>query len=438
MHISGSQVRKYRKAAGIDQGAMAKQLGISGSKLCRIETEDRPFPTELLDKLYLIIEDLNPNSIIALSAARVPEIVAEGKAAEKNRRREERLRNLTQVTSLDDIGKTYRYKDFIVVPTQYYARWSGQETKHVNEAIERLTSQNRLEKDEHFFYLTYEDASNFCEIRSCDLKPSEIKKGLTLITYSAVNRLTHHFQDPYSVARSNYITDTFSNLNPPAGTDGEVIRNFSPREQIINMIALGEQILATDKEVVKLSGLFVEGLDAMRAGKLELEAKIETTDAKIEATDAKLEAKIDATKNELDAKLSKVTVTANGASRIDTDQMQAFKDIFAAKNREYGHGSVWGMLVKDLKKRFALRGDTYKDLASRDFDAALQFCIDWYPNRAQLYAIQGKIAADAEAKEIKKNKKMELFEPKATYVSPVAAKSNSVERTKGGTWTVIN
>lgn len=435
MQISGSQVRKYRKAAGIDQGAMAKQLGISGSKLCRIETEDRPFPTELLDKLYLIIEDLNPNSIIALSAARVPEIVAEENDAEKGRRQKERLRNLSPITSLSDIGKTYRYKDFIVAPTQYYAKWSGQETKHVNQAVDRLATQGRLELEEHFFKLTLEDAKIFVANTACDLSPKEMQSGLILITYSAVNRLTHHFQDPNSVARSNEITDTYTHLT---STDGEVIRNFSPREQIINMIALGEQILATDKEVVKLSGLFVEGLDAMRAGKLELEAKIETTDAKIEATDAKLEAKIDATKNELDAKLSKVTVTANGASRIDTDQMQAFKDIFAAKNREYGHGSVWGMLVKDLKKRFALRGDTYKDLASRDFDAALQFCIDWYPNRAQLYAIQGKIAADAEAKEIKKNKKMELFEPKATYVSPVAAKSNSVERTKGGTWTVIN
>lgn len=449
MEISGSQVRKFRKAAGLDQGTVAKKLGISGSKLCRIETEDKSFPAELLDRLYSVLGELNPNSPLALSAARITEIEAEEAAAEKERQRQEKLRNLPSVETLGTIGKTYRYKDFIVVPSQYYARWSGQEIQHVNQAIERLAMQNRLEIGEHFFKLTYEEARLFVDITKCDIELQGLTKGLVLITYSAVNRLTHHFQDPNSVARSNLITDTYTYQNPVDGRLHPLAAQIlSPREQIRHLVNIGSQFLELDQFTVKLAVDVKEGLR-------QVESQIQETDtklaAKIDATDAKLDAKIEETKSEIDEKISQVKVN-NGASVLDRDQTVAINRALSAKNIEYGHGSVNGMVLRQLKIRFDLGSkDTYKGIASRDFEDALQFIKNWIPSPAQMKTIQDRIAEDKakkeeerEEKRLKKEakvaKKKEIFQQATPQPMQVTKPIEPViiPPRSGGIWQVVN
>ena len=102
------------------------------------------------------------------------------------------------------------------------------------------------------------------------------------------------------------------------------------------------------------------------------------------------------------------------------------------------------MLQSALKRQFLLKthGNTWKCIASRDFEAALQFCKNWTPNPAQLKTIKERI----EAEDNSKRRKKEIFQPvitKPTLVKPIIVPdpiAAVIEKPKkeGGVWQVIN
>ena len=283
-----------------------------------------------------------------------------------------------------------------------------------------------------------------------------MKKGLTLITYSAVNRLTHHFQDPNSVARSNLITDTYTYQNP---MDAKTIEEhlLTPRVLIANLVSLGTQYFDADKRLAKLGADFQHNAKQLVvvAAKIEAtdarieatDAKLEATDAKIDATDAKFEAKIEETKSEMNAKIGKAKVN-NGASLLDRDQLDALNGVLSEKNAEY-HKTVNGMIIRDLKLRLSLgTKDTYKCIASRDFEYALQFCKNWIPSPKQMETLRERIEADEAEKRTKKEakaaKKKEIPQQAAPQpeTKPMQVtkpiESRLIPPRSGGIWQVVN
>ena len=271
-------------------------------------------------------------------------------AERSSRRLTQPKSELKTVDALLSIGNTYRYRDFIVVPSQYYAKWAGAETRIINQAIDRLEERNRLEKNEHFFRITNEEAKDFINITGCDLSFQEVLKGLVLLTLRAVNTLSHYFNDPNSIARSNQIDDAFTSM-----------------EQITKSNLTGIQ------QMYAMSNLIRRWID-MEEQQVIIGAQLETMGKNIALTDAK----VDATKLELEQHRQ--------SSRLNRDQIDALEDMFRIKNKEHGHPSVQGLVQRHLKQVFLghrASGNSYKDIAAKHFPEMLERAKAWIPTPAE-------------------------------------------------------
>lgn len=343
--MTGVEIKAWRKSVGLEQKTVAIQMGVSPATLCRIEQEDRAVTGEQLDRLYSLYANLRPDSPVVQSATRVPEIEIE----------KSKLKKAFPVQDLTILGTTYPYQDYKVVPSHYYAMWSGQEPKHVNQAIDRLAERGRLEIGEDFFKLNHAETKDFILVTKCDLDPQEVKKGLTLITRKTVNRLTHYFDDPNSLAKSDHIDSQYTTIEEVAASD------LSGRAKLIYMTELCNNWLAMDEKRSKMG------------------AKIAAVSKNLSITDAKL----DATKAALEAHKQ--------SSRLTSDQIEELENIIRLKIKEYGHGCVKGLVLRYLKQVFLgdrASGNTYKDIACRHYEEALVRVRNWIPTPLDRESIQ--------------------------------------------------
>ena len=346
--IRGSELKLWRKSMGVEQKVVAIQMGISPATLCRIERDDRPVTGEQFDKLKKFYTNLPPTSRIMQSAAEAKELKDTDTA-----------KQLPAIETLTTIGRSYQYKECTVVPSHYYARWCGQETRVVNQTIERLQEQSRLEIDEDFFKLTPEEARDFVNITNCDLDLTEVKKGVTLITRRTVNTLSHYFNDPNSIAKSRSVNEGIiggiTNLDDLARSD------LPSRSKMLIMNEFCKRWLEAD-EVRAMMG-----------------EKIETIAKELTETDLK----VDQTKKALE--------DHKQASRFTSDQMLHIEGMCREKSEQYGHYCVSSIIKRHLKDvflgRFASAG-TYKDISSRHFDEAVMRVRNWIPTQANLQSIQ--------------------------------------------------
>ena len=345
--ITGGYIKMWRKSAGIDQKEVAAQMGVSPSTLCRIEREDRKFSNEQADRLLKIYSSIKPDSPIAKATAKMPEIVAESRRGA-----------LEAVNNLSSIGSTYLYQDYKVVPSQYYAKWSGQEPRCVNQAIDRLQEQGRLEIGEDFFKLNHEESKDFIKITNCDLDFQNMKWGLILITRKVVNTLTHYFNDPNSVAKSKIINSGFTAIEEsPSG------QSFESVEQIINSDMSNREKMAMLGYMCQ-TWLDVDKKRSLMGAQIEVVSKsLLVTTEKAEATQAELEAH-------------------KQSSRFTSDQIEALETAMREKIKDYGHGCVKGLIQRYLKQIFLAgraHSNTYKDIASRHYGEALVRVKNWIP-----------------------------------------------------------
>jgi len=410
MLISGKQIKAWRKTAGLEQKEVAKKLGISNSTLCRIEMEDRAITGKLLELIPSLMSlDLTSDSVIATAAGQLATAEAFESKREKERLRIEKLKNLQDINTLTDIGNTYRYRDFIVVPSQYYARWSGQDTKRVNETIDRIAEQGRLEIGEHFFKLNFEETRDFIKKEPFDLDANDIKFGLVLITFSAVNRLTHHFRDPVSVAQSNYITDTYTSLTDKPRSFVDVISTVdNPYEKFALLSDMCKKIsehhlaaMKTSEQFQVLSKKQTATELIVEANKVELDTKIEATVAKVDAHKVQLETKIEETKAEVDARI--VAADADIQARLDAspfscDQLAVIDELIRQKRFKYDDVQVASYIRGLLKTMYfpkhLVSGKTYNLIPARHFTAVKQIISTWEPCDWQLEQIAKRKGGD--------------------------------------------
>lgn len=343
--MTGVEIKAWRKSVGLEQKTVAIQMGVSPATLCRIEQEDRAVTGEQLDRLYSLYANLRPNSPVAQSATRVTEIEEE----------KSRLKKAYPVQDLSLLGTTYPYQDYRVVPSHYYALWSGQEPRRVNEAIERLAERGRLEIGEDFFKLNQSETKDFVLVAKCDLSEIDWRKGITLITRKTVNRLTHYFDDPNSLAKSDQIDSQYTTIEEVAASD------LSSRAKMILMTDLCKNWLDMD-EKRSLMGAQIEAVSK----------NLSVTDAKVDATKAALEAH-------------------KQSSRLTSDQIEELENIIRRKIKEYGHGCVKGLVLRYLKQVFLgdrASGNTYKDIACRHYEEALVRVKNWIPTPLDRESIQ--------------------------------------------------
>lgn len=402
MLISGKQIKAWRKTAGLEQKEVAKKLGISNSTLCRIEMEDRAITGKLLEQIPSLMSlDLKSDSVIATAAGQLATAEALEVKREKERLRAEKLKNLQDISTLTDIGNTYRYRDFIVVPSQYYARWSGQDTSRVNETIYRLAEQGRLEIGEHFFKLTFEETRDFIKKAPVDLDANELKFGLVLITFSAVSRLTHHFRDPMSVAQSNYINDTFASTHSPMSFTDVIATVDNPYEKFALLSDMCKKIsehhlaaMKTSEQFQILSKKQTATELIVEANKVELDTKIEATVAKVDAHKVQLETKIEETKAEVDARI--VAADADIQARLDAspfscDQLAVIDELIRQKRLKYDDVQVASYIRGLLKTMYfpkhLVSGKTYNLIPARHFNAVKKIITAWEPCDWQLEQI---------------------------------------------------
>lgn len=350
--ITGKEIKDWRKSAGLEQKVVALHMGVSPATLCRIEQEDRTITGEQLDRLRKLYADLRPDSPIGQSIPKEP-------PPQSSDNTRAILARIPDVQKLSAVWKTYQYNECTVVPSQYYAQWSKQEPKRVNEAIDRLSEQGRLEIEEDFFRLTYEEARNFVDVAKCDLDSQEVKKGLVLIARKAVNTLTHYFNDPHSKAKSIEINTQYSYLEQAFEKLTEEDMNDS-RSQMLFMTQLCLRWVAMDKQ------------------RSATAAQIEAVSKNLSVTDGK----VDATKAELE--------DHRQSSRLSSDQVEAIDNAIRFKIKEFGHGCVKGLIQRYLKKTFLggrAASNTFKDIASRHFDEMLQRVQTWIPTPADRESI---------------------------------------------------
>jgi len=342
--MTGKEIKAWRKSAGLEQKAVALQMGVSPATLCRIEQEDRAVSGEQLDKLFKLYANLNDTSPVIKSATKMPEIVAEKiKPAE-----------LQAVRDLSLLGKTYQYQGCSVVPSHYYAIWSGQEPRCVNQAIDRLHDQGRLEIEEDFFRLNHEESKDFIKITNCDFDFQSLNRGLVLITRKTVNTLTHYFNDPNSVEKSKRINSEYTSIEQISAS------NLSSREKMILMTDLCKNWLDMDEK------------RSMMGAQIEAVSKdLSVTAAKADATQAELE-------------------EHKQSSRLTSDQIEAIENIIRIKIKEYGHGCVKGLVQRYLKQIFLggrATGNTFKDIACRHYSEVILRTQNWIPSPADRESI---------------------------------------------------
>lgn len=111
---------------------------------------------------------------------------------------------IKQIDNLAELGQTYFHQGKEVVPSQFYARFSGKETKFVNRALDRISETGRLREEQDFFKIS-PDMVPSCHHELISSGYIDSRYGVTLLTRVAVNTLSHYFDDPNSVLLSKTV-----------------------------------------------------------------------------------------------------------------------------------------------------------------------------------------------------------------------------------------
>ena len=379
--MNGSKIRAWRKGIRLSQTELAKLLGFSQASLCRLEKENLAFTDET--KLAILAELMakrpEPDAPI-IQSLREP------------------IKTLAVVPTLADIGNIYQYKDCMVVPSQFYARWSNNETRVVNQAIGRLEECNRVEHGIDFFKLGSEEAREFLIGKGCDLSMQEIAKGLYLLTRSGANSLTHYFNDPNSIIKSKLINRGYNSFE-------EIHKSgLSSKEKMYLIADYSQRWIEADNERAEMAQNMVEVWKATD----EMKAKIVATDAKVDAHKIELTTKIDSTDAKVDEmelsheelvaklKAQKDQIAELTALNADNPLTNAQKSVitpyFGMLEPKYGDYRVASFCKNAIKDRFLPTkiDSTWHDTPQRYFSDLLEFVKNWTPTVAQLKALQKK------------------------------------------------
>jgi hypothetical protein len=257
-----------------------------------------------------------------------------------------------------------------------------------------------------------------------------------LITFSAVNRLTHHFRDPVSVAQSNYINDTYTSIaNKPMSFTEVIATVDNPYEKFALLSDMCKKIseyhlaaMRTSEQYQVLSKKQTETELLVEANKVELDTKIEATDAKIDAHKVELETKIEETQEGLVSHLDAKIDASNGNLSLTPDQQLLFQPYFEKLKPHYGHFSALGMCKRAIKKQFVSpRTDgSWYHLRQRDLDDALEYAKRWKPTAAEMEAIKYKIRQEEQTKKPKKKTSIILPDVQAEGIQGICPKCGSL------------
>jgi len=165
--------------------------------------------------------------------------------------------NVPEISKLSEIGKTYVYGDSVVIPSQYYAKFSGKPTKVINQALKRIINTDRVTEEEDVFFLTRNEAIDFGKVTGCDL---QLNHGLTLLTRKAVNTLSHYFDDEHSIELSksvnNIATKVMESERPYLAVAKQIILAMEERDSTINtLITANDDDTLTSSQISELDAL---------------------------------------------------------------------------------------------------------------------------------------------------------------------------------------
>lgn len=175
-----------------------------------------------------------------------------------------------QVGTLNEIGRTFKFKGVEVVPSQAYAQFCGKHTKEVNRALKRISAAGRLVSGEDFFTLNVEESAHLAR---CQPGTFQSNHGLTLLSRLAVNTLSHHFDDANSVAHSNRVnsiaTESMDHGSGDAIPTYEMIGMLAARGAALEkrVAVHGVQLNDLTSKVVQLEGrMTTEKINVFPAG----------------------------------------------------------------------------------------------------------------------------------------------------------------------------
>ncbi len=236
--------------------------------------------------------------------------------------------NVPEISKLSEIGKTYVYEDTVVIPSQYYAKFSGKETRATNQALDRISGTGRLAKGEDYFKL------NKNMVTDCDHKEiqqlADPRYGITLITKKAVNTLSHYFDDERSIELSKSVNNIATKVME---TKQSSLDNI--------LLHVKDHLLIFDKIIPYISD---------NANNIQ---NLQTVDADH-------------------------NLTSSQVSEIDA--------LISGRYREYDrNGVVCGLIKRRIKQEFFdIPGPrTYKEIPRRGFERAKQIVRQWEPTLRQ-------------------------------------------------------